>query len=162
MWQSGDPSGQHRSLDGVAVVSAIMGAADPKAASRELLQLVRTPPAFARHAPPLPALGQATATAAERLVGRVPDLVRAVDAAHPLSHNMTNLVVQNLAANVALAVGASPIMANYAEEAADLARFGGALVLNMGTVTPDGLTNYLQALRAYNDAGRPVVFDPVG
>ena len=76
---------------------------------------------------------------------------------------MTNLVVQNLAANVALAVGASPIMANYGEEAADLARIpGSALVVNMGTVTPDGLTNYLRALRAYNNVGRPVVFDPVG
>jgi thiamine-phosphate diphosphorylase/hydroxyethylthiazole kinase len=75
---------------------------------------------------------------------------------------MTNLVVQNFAANVALALGASPIMANYAEEAADLARLGGALVVNMGTVTPDGLDNYLQALRAYNAAGRPVVYDPVG
>ncbi|KAF4984685.1 hypothetical protein FZEAL_169, partial [Fusarium zealandicum] len=68
----------------------------------------------------------------------------------------------NFAANVALCVGASPIMANYAEEAADLAKLGGALVVNMGTVTPDGLKNYVQALKAYNDAGRPVVLDPVG
>ena len=164
MWQSGDPSGRHRSLDGVAVVSAIMGAADPEAASRELLRLVGTPPPFARHAPPppTPATTAAVPPDPSALVGRVPGLVRAVDAARPLSHNMTNLVVQNLAANVALAAGASPIMANYGEEAADLARLGGALVLNMGTVTPDGLANYLQALRAYNDAGRPVVFDPVG
>jgi thiamine-phosphate diphosphorylase/hydroxyethylthiazole kinase len=53
-------------------------------------------------------------------------------------------------------------MANYGEEAADLAKLGGALVINMGTVTPEGLGNYLQALKAYNDAGRPVVLDPVG
>ncbi len=53
-------------------------------------------------------------------------------------------------------------MANYAEEAADLAKLGGALVLNMGTVTPDGLKNYVQALKAYNAANRPVIFDPVG
>lgn len=54
-------------------------------------------------------------------------------------------------------------MANYAEEAADLANLGGgALVLNMGTVTPDGIKNYIQALKAYNVAKRPVVFDPVG
>jgi hydroxyethylthiazole kinase-like sugar kinase family protein len=53
-------------------------------------------------------------------------------------------------------------MANYAEEAADLAKLGGALVVNMGTVTPDGLKNYKQALEAYNAAGRPVVLDPVG
>jgi thiamine-phosphate diphosphorylase/hydroxyethylthiazole kinase len=32
----------------------------------------------------------------------------------------------------------------------------------MGTVTPDGLHNYVQALRAYNLEGGPVVFDPVG
>lgn len=71
-------------------------------------------------------------------------------------------VVQNFAANVALSIGASPIMANYGEEAADLAKLGGALVINMGTVTPEGLDNYKKALRAYNAAGRPVVFDPVG
>lgn len=71
-------------------------------------------------------------------------------------------MVQNFAANVALAIGASPIMANYGEEAADLAKLGGALVVNMGTVTPEGLENYAMALRAYNRAGGPVVFDPVG
>jgi thiamine-phosphate diphosphorylase/hydroxyethylthiazole kinase len=96
------------------------------------------------------------------LLQAVPAMTRAVHDATPLSHNMTNLVVQNLAANVALAVGASPIMANYGEEAEDLARLGGALVVNMGTVTPDGLANYAKALRAYNKAGGPVVFDPVG
>ncbi|KAF9767552.1 hypothetical protein IL306_015258 [Fusarium sp. DS 682] len=32
----------------------------------------------------------------------------------------------------------------------------------MGTVTPDGLKNYLQAIKAYNEAGRPIVLDPVG
>lgn len=71
-------------------------------------------------------------------------------------------VVQNLAANVALAVGASPIMSNNGDEAADLARLGGALVINMGTVTPEGLQNYVKAIHAYNEAGRPVVLDPVG
>jgi thiamine-phosphate diphosphorylase / hydroxyethylthiazole kinase len=70
--------------------------------------------------------------------------------------------VQNFAANVALAIGASPIMSNNGEEAEDLARLGGALVVNMGTVTPESLMNYGKAIRAYNQAGRPVVFDPVG
>ncbi|KAJ8121275.1 hypothetical protein O1611_g10145 [Lasiodiplodia mahajangana] len=53
-------------------------------------------------------------------------------------------------------------MANYGEEAVDLAKLGGALVINMGTVTPDGIGNYLKALKAYNAVGGPVVFDPVG
>lgn len=76
--------------------------------------------------------------------------------------NVRLQVVQNFAANVALSIGASPIMANYGEEAADLAKLGAALVINMGTVTPEGLDNYKKALRAYNAAGRPVIFDPVG
>lgn len=53
-------------------------------------------------------------------------------------------------------------MANFGEEAVDLRKLGGALVINMGTVTPDGLQNYAQALREYNLQGGPVVFDPVG
>lgn len=55
MWQSKLPS---KSLDGVAVVSAIMGAADPEASARELGQLVKAAPAFGRRrrvsAGPLP------------------------------------------------------------------------------------------------------------
>jgi thiamine-phosphate diphosphorylase/hydroxyethylthiazole kinase len=87
---------------------------------------------------------------------------KAVKETTPLSHNMTNLVVQNFAANVALCIGASPIMANYGEEAADLSKLGGALVVNMGTVTPEGLSNFQKAITAYNAAGGPIVLDPVG
>ena len=32
----------------------------------------------------------------------------------------------------------------------------------MGTVTPDGLLNYTAAMRAYNEVGGPILFDPVG
>jgi thiamine-phosphate diphosphorylase/hydroxyethylthiazole kinase len=96
------------------------------------------------------------------LVDEVPSIIKAVGEKTPLSHNMTNLVVQNFSANVALAVGGSPIMANYGEEATDLCKLGGALVINMGTVTPEGLQNYAQALQAYNLVGGPVVLDPVG
>ena len=53
-------------------------------------------------------------------------------------------------------------MANFGEEAEHLARHGGSLVINMGSVTPEGISNYLLALKAYNDDGGPVLFDPVG
>lgn len=125
-----------KSLDGVAVVSALIAAPRPAEAASVLAGQVAT--------------------------AKVAEVVRAVADVSPLSHNMTNLVVQNFAANVALAVGASPIMSNYAEEAADLAKLGGALVINMGTVTPEGLNSYVKAIQAYNAAGRPVVYDPVG
>jgi thiamine-phosphate diphosphorylase/hydroxyethylthiazole kinase len=77
---------------------------------------------------------------------------------------MTNLVVQNFAANVCLATGSSPIMSNNGLEAPDLASLSGALVINMGTVTPETLSNYLLAMRAYNSVSTPgpIVFDPVG
>ncbi|KAL8388608.1 hypothetical protein RB595_009096 [Gaeumannomyces hyphopodioides] len=143
-------------LHGVAVVSAIVAAPDPEAAARELRRLVRDPPPFAT----LEGTPQPRDPA--EILALVPGVIGAMHETTPLSHNMTNLVVQNFSANVALAVGASPIMSNFGEEAADLARLGGALVVNMGTVTPEGIGNYIKAIKAYNLVGRPVVFDPVG
>ncbi len=155
LYQSSDSQKQ---LDGVAVVSAVVAARDPKKAAQELKSLISNRPLFTL-AP------KAHPIETKDVVGilqSVPAVIRAVGNTKPLSHNMTNLVVQNFAANVALAVGASPIMANYGEEARDLCKLGGSLVINMGTVTPEGLQNYLQALEAYNSAGGPVIFDPVG
>ena len=53
-------------------------------------------------------------------------------------------------------------MANDGGEAEDLAKLGGALVINMGSATLENVSNHLQALRAYNQCGGPVLFDPVG
>ncbi|KAG9229209.1 Hydroxyethylthiazole kinase family-domain-containing protein [Amylocarpus encephaloides] len=156
MYQSSSPE---KGLDGVAIVSAIVAAKDPKHASQELLKLVKGNPPF-NTAPPNMDLRRNLSASSH--VERSAQVVREAAEVSPLSHNMTNLVVQNFAANVALAVGGSPIMANYGEEAADLAKLGGSLVINMGTVTPEGLINYAKAMRAYNLVGGPIVFDPVG
>ncbi|KAM0168897.1 hypothetical protein ACHAPF_010508 [Botrytis cinerea] len=147
-----------KQLDGVAIVSAIISAQDAEKAASELAELVRTPAPFALANLPH---DQKIEDPRELLL-QVPSIVGDVAKKTPLSHNMTNLVVQNFAANVALAIGASPIMANYGEEAADLAKLGGGLVINMGTVTPEGIQNYSKALRAYNNEGGPTVLDPVG
>jgi thiamine-phosphate diphosphorylase / hydroxyethylthiazole kinase len=143
-----------RTLDGVAVVSVIMAAPEPARASSDLLATIRETVRKTTAALGTPKFG-ATSYVTQDVVKRVREL-------KPISHNMTNLVVQNIAANVALAIGASPIMSSYGEEAADLAKLGGALVINMGTVTPEGLVNHQKAIKAYNEAGRPVVYDPVG
>ena len=152
MFQSKSPS---KGLDGVAVVSAIMAAQDPEAAASDLRSLMDKVPVSMS-----PKAGDNQDV--ETLLSQIVPIVKELGLKSPLCHNMTNLVVQNFAANVALCIGASPIMANYGEEAKDLAGLGGALVVNMGTVTPDGLTNYVQAIRAYNEIGGPVLFDPVG
>ena len=115
-----------KKLDGVAVVSAIVAAKDPKLASTKLINLIRTHPPFAVESL---ANDQKTLNI-EGLVQQVPDIIRAVKKASPLSHNMINLVVQNFAANVALSIGGSPIMANFGDEASDLCKLGGSLVIN--------------------------------
>ncbi|KAI4214697.1 MAG: hypothetical protein LQ351_002770 [Letrouitia transgressa] len=142
-------------IDGVAVVSAIIAAEDPKAAARELQTLLKQPPPFASQ-------GRTSTKSTDVSIENIPQVLDELSRQSPLCHNMTNLVVQNFAASVATAIGASPIMSNYGAEAEDLAAHGGALVINMGTVTPEILAEYTQALKAYNAAGGPVLFDPVG
>jgi len=53
-------------------------------------------------------------------------------------------------------------MANDGGEAEDLAKLGGALVINMGSATPESISHQLLAIQAYNKHGGPVLFDPVG
>ncbi|KAL6704183.1 thiamine biosynthetic bifunctional enzyme [Coniothyrium glycines] len=151
-----------KAIDGVAVVSAIIGASDPQAAAAHLSKLTKTAaPFIAKSTGPFFWLENNDAELSH-LLASAATATKRVRATTPLSHNMTNLVVQNFAANIALALGASPIMANYGDEAPDLSALGGALVVNMGTVTPDGLLNYNKAIAAYNLAGGPIVLDPVG
>ena len=80
----------------------------------------------------------------------------------PLIHNVTNMVVTNLTANVTLAVVASAVMAQAAEEVREMVRLAGALVINMGTPGPDLVAAMLAAGEEANRAGVPVILDPVG
>lgn len=85
-----------------------------------------------------------------------------VRANQPLVHNITNLVVTNIAANALISMGASPVMAYAKEEVADMARIAGALALNMGTLDDRVVQSMEIAGRSANEAGVPVIFDPVG
>lgn len=80
----------------------------------------------------------------------------------PLVHNITNVVVANTVANALLAIGASPVMAYAHEEVADMARLASALSLNIGTLNADIVTSMRIAGKAANEAGVPIIFDPVG
>lgn len=80
----------------------------------------------------------------------------------PLIHHLTNTVTINDCANVALALGASPVMADDPGEAADMARFSKAVILNIGTPHPAQLQAMVLAGKAANRASIPVVLDPVG
>jgi hydroxyethylthiazole kinase len=80
----------------------------------------------------------------------------------PLVHHITNMVVMNETANVTLAVGALPVMAHAREEVGEMVGLAGALLLNIGTLTPELVDTMVVAGRAANERGVPVVLDPVG
>ena len=67
----------------------------------------------------------------------MPELARLDDIRkkRPLLHCISNTVTANDCANLALALGASPMMAEAPEEAAEIARLADAEVLNLGTPT---------------------------
>lgn len=88
----------NKGLDGVAVVSAIMGADDPKSAAQEFVKRISTLPPFAV-LPPAPRPNEVDA-----LLSEVPAVVQEMVSAHPLVHSMINFVVANFAANIALAM----------------------------------------------------------
>ena len=83
-------------------------------------------------------------------------------AARPLVHQITNYVVMNETANATLALGALPVMAHAREEVEEMVGLAGALVINIGTLSPHWVEAMLAAGRAANARGIPVVVDPVG
>jgi hydroxyethylthiazole kinase len=80
----------------------------------------------------------------------------------PLVHQLTNYVVMNETANATLALGALPVMAHAREEVEEMVGLAGALVLNIGTLSPDWVEAMLLAGKAANERTVPVVLDPVG
>ena len=81
---------------------------------------------------------------------------------NPLVHQITNYVVMNETANATLAIGALPVMAHALEEVEEMVGIAGALVINIGTLSPAWVDAMLAAGRAANARNIPVVLDPVG
>ncbi len=80
----------------------------------------------------------------------------------PLVHNITNYVVMNFTANALLAVGASPVMAHAVEEVEDMVSIAGALVVNIGTLSPVWVDGMKLAMLKAQEMGKPIILDPVG
>jgi hydroxyethylthiazole kinase len=80
----------------------------------------------------------------------------------PLVHQITNYVVMNETANATLSLGALPVMAHAIEEVEEMASVAGALVLNIGTLSKPWIEAMVLAGKVANEAGVPVVLDPVG
>lgn len=90
------------------------------------------------------------------------DLINQVRERVPLVHHITNYITANDCANITLGIGASPVMADAPEEAADITSISSSLVLNIGSLNERTISSMMVAGRAANQAGIPVIFDPVG
>lgn len=80
----------------------------------------------------------------------------------PLVHAITNFVTMDWVARGLLAAGARPVMARDLREAALAAGGADALVLNLGTWSPDVQAAMVAAGKVANTRNIPVVLDPVG
>ena len=80
----------------------------------------------------------------------------------PLIHNITNYVTVNDCANVLLACGGSPIMADDVEEAEEITSICGGLNINIGTLNQRTIPAMQKAGKKANELGHPAVLDPVG
>ncbi|HEY0094456.1 MAG TPA: hydroxyethylthiazole kinase, partial [Archangium sp.] len=96
------------------------------------------------------------------LISGVWESLKAVRERSPLVHNITNYVVMNNTANALLAVGASPAMVHAREEVADFAAISQALVVNIGTLSPDWVEGMRLAIHSARQSRVPWVLDPVG
>lgn len=80
----------------------------------------------------------------------------------PLIHNITNYVTVNDCANILLAAGASPIMADDKDEVAEITSICSGLNINIGTLNSRTVESILIAGKKANELSHPVVLDPVG
>ena len=81
---------------------------------------------------------------------------------NPLIHNITNYVTVNDCANILLACGASPIMADEEKEVSEITSICGGLNINIGTLNERTVKSMLIAGKRASELNHPIVFDPVG
>lgn len=88
--------------------------------------------------------------------------LEAVREKRPLVHSITNYVTVTDVANMILACGARPVMADLPQEAEEVTAACDALNINMGTMKDNSLDAMLLAGKEANRGNKPVVLDPVG
>ena len=89
-------------------------------------------------------------------------ILEKVRCAAPLIQCITNYVTVNDVANVLLAIGARPIMADDPDEAEEITALCAGLCLNIGTLNARTIPSMLAAGKRARALGHPVVLDPVG
>lgn len=80
----------------------------------------------------------------------------------PLIHCITNYVTANDVANMLLAAGGAPIMADGIHEVEEITAISRGLVINIGTLNERTIEAMIKAGKKAAELGHPIVFDPVG
>lgn len=80
----------------------------------------------------------------------------------PVIHCITNYVTAGDVANIILACGGSPIMADCPEEVSEITAMADCLLLNLGTPKEATKAAMEKAGLEASRRNRPVIFDPVG
>lgn len=80
----------------------------------------------------------------------------------PLIHCITNPISINDCANILLAIGARPIMAEHPDEVAKITAIAKGLALNLGNITDARMASMKISAGAAKDKGIPFVLDLVG
>lgn len=96
------------------------------------------------------------------MLNKVIELIKNMKQNKPLVECLTNRVTINDCANMLLAMGASPIMAEIECEMAEIMSISDALVINLGLLDDEYLKAMKTAAKAAKKLGKPIVLDPVG
>ncbi|MFH1008186.1 MAG: hydroxyethylthiazole kinase [Candidatus Latescibacterota bacterium] len=80
----------------------------------------------------------------------------------PLVHHITNWVTITDCAHITRCTGALPVMAHAKEEVAQMTGIAQALVLNIGTLSPELVEAMILAGKRANQKAIPIVLDAVG
>lgn len=80
----------------------------------------------------------------------------------PLVHQITNYVTINDCANITLAIGGSPVMAEDIHEVREMVSLASSLVLNIGILNTGVIESMIAAGKRANELNIPVILDPVG
>jgi len=96
------------------------------------------------------------------ILKKIADHLIALKGKKPLVHHITNYVTVNECANMTLAIGASPVMADDMGEVEEMVSFASALVLNMGTLNSRTIEAMIIAGKKARSMNIPIIFDPVG
>lgn len=88
--------------------------------------------------------------------------IERVRAKKPLTHCITNNIVQEITANVLLSAGATPIMVCDPDEAAGIAKIASGVLVNVGTFEEIKGKAIRKAIETCEETQTPWVLDPVG